>query len=432
MESGRNRTNPDFPEQPSIASLFPANKSDTDASSEYNQIPPNFSHYNSPFPANKSDTDVSSEYNQIPPNLSHHNSNYIDSIFPPARSETDEIIIPNPTITSTSFSHVIPSSIGPTTIQISISSLFPPAVSETEIDGSASSESNEAHPRVFDSIASFFPPLRSPSNVSEISQTTLDHSIASIFPAVTIFNDYVFQKFFMSLSRPRDDPFETKMEDALKALKDNNNINIVGIYGIAGVGKTTMVKKVAEKVMTEGLFHRVVRAYVSQPLNLKNIQSSIADGLELLLKTNSDEGRAKELREKIMADKRILVILDDVWEWIDLSSIGIPIGSDLEACKSKILLTTRQEHVCHLMGCKENRIRLNPLSPEDSWDIFMKTAGTIFYSTEFEAVAREVAEQCQGLPLALVTVARMLGDKDEKQLKKAVRQLKRMNATITS
>ncbi|KAM4087904.1 hypothetical protein ACB094_07G031000 [Castanea mollissima] len=216
------------------------------------------------------------------------------------------------------------------------------------------------------------------------------------------------------------------MEDILKALKDdNNNTNIVGVHGMGGVGKTTMVKQVAEKVMTEGHFHRVVMASVSQTVNLKKIQSSIADGLELLLTKKSDEGRAKELRGKIMADKRILVILDDVWEWIDLSSIGIPIGSDLEVCESKILLTTRREHVCNSMGCKENRIHLNILSPEDSWDLFIKTAGTVFDSTEFEAVAREVAGECQGLPLALVTVARALGDKDEEEWKKAARRLKR-------
>nr|POE60636.1 accelerated cell death 11 [Quercus suber] len=209
MESGRNGTNPDFPEQPSIASLFPPDKSDTDASSEYNEIPPNFSHHNSPFPANKSDTDVSSEYNQIPPNFSHHNANSIVSIFPPARSQTDEIIIPNPTITSTSFSHVFPSSIGPPTIQISIPSLFPPTVSETEIDGSGSSESNEARPRVFDSIASCFPPVRSPSNGSEIYETTLDHSIASIFPAEAGFNT-------------RDNPLR-KLADAIEGLSSSVN-----------------------------------------------------------------------------------------------------------------------------------------------------------------------------------------------------------------
>ncbi|KAK7819437.1 putative disease resistance protein [Quercus suber] len=86
------------------------------------------------------------------------------------------------------------------------------------------------------------------------------------------------------------------MEEILKALKDdNNNINIVGVHGMGGVGKTTMVKQVAEKVMTEGLFHRVVMASVSQIVNLKKIQISIADGLELFLKKKSDEDKRREL-----------------------------------------------------------------------------------------------------------------------------------------
>ena len=79
------------------------------------------------------------------------------------------------------------------------------------------------------------------------------------------------------------------MEDALKALKDNNNnINIVRIYGRGGVGKTTMVKQVVKELMSDGLFHREVMAYMSEIVNLKEIQSSIADGLELRLKNRSE------------------------------------------------------------------------------------------------------------------------------------------------
>jgi disease resistance protein RPS2 len=214
-------------------------------------------------------------------------------------------------------------------------------------------------------------------------------------------------------------------DDVLKALKHDNN-NIVGIHGMGGVGKTTMVKQVAEKVMSEGLFDRVVLATVSQTVNLRKIQDSIADGLELKWEEwdKSEEGRAKKLRAKIMADERILVILDDIWEWIDLSRVGIPFGSDLEACKSKILLTTRREHVCHIMGCKTtSRIHLNILSPKDSWNLFVKTAGTIFDSPEFEDVAQQVVRECQGLPLALETVAKALGDKDMEEWKKAARRL---------
>uniref|UniRef100_A0A7N2RD18 NB-ARC domain-containing protein n=1 Tax=Quercus lobata TaxID=97700 RepID=A0A7N2RD18_QUELO len=57
---------------------------------------------------------------------------------------------------------------------------------------------------------------------------------------------------------------QNTMEDVLKALKDVNNFNIVGVHGMGGVGKTTMVKQVAEKVIREDLFHRVVMATLSQ------------------------------------------------------------------------------------------------------------------------------------------------------------------------
>uniref|UniRef100_A0A2N9H826 AAA+ ATPase domain-containing protein n=1 Tax=Fagus sylvatica TaxID=28930 RepID=A0A2N9H826_FAGSY len=212
-------------------------------------------------------------------------------------------------------------------------------------------------------------------------------------------------------------------DDVLKALKHDKN-NIVGIHGMGGVGKTTMVKQVAEKVISEGLFDRVVLATVSQTVNLRKIQDSIADGLELKWEKESEEGRANQLRAKIMADKTILVILDDIWESIDLSQVGIPFGCDLEACKSKILFTTRREHVCHTMGCKENSsIHLKILSPEDSWNLFVKTANRVLDSSEYEDVARQVVGKCQGLPLALETVAKALGDKDVEEWKKAVRRL---------
>ncbi|RVW40290.1 hypothetical protein CK203_082838 [Vitis vinifera] len=39
-------------------------------------------------------------------------------------------------------------------------------------------------------------------------------------------------------------------------------------------------------------------------------------------------GRAGRLRERLKTEKRVLVILDDVWERLDLGAIGIPHGVD--------------------------------------------------------------------------------------------------------
>ncbi|KAK7848136.1 receptor-like kinase tmk3 [Quercus suber] len=129
-------------ESVSIPSLFLANKSDTDGSSESNEISPIFTHY----------------------------PNSIVSFFSPARSSSVsenhyEIIFPNPSIPTN----------GPTSLSISL--LFPPTMSETETYGS-SSESNET--QFSYSIMSFFPPARSQSDISKnFTMISTDPSISA-------------------------------------------------------------------------------------------------------------------------------------------------------------------------------------------------------------------------------------------------------------
>ncbi|XP_075647161.1 uncharacterized protein LOC142618079 [Castanea sativa] len=103
------------------------------------------------FPANKSDTDGSSESNEIPPIFSYC-PNSIASFFSPARSSVSE----NPSIRANE----------PTTLSISL--LFPPTMSETETNDSCSEFDEAVEARFSYSIVSFFPPAKSQTNsVSE-------------------------------------------------------------------------------------------------------------------------------------------------------------------------------------------------------------------------------------------------------------------------
>ncbi|PON98524.1 NB-ARC domain, LRR domain containing protein [Trema orientale] len=76
------------------------------------------------------------------------------------------------------------------------------------------------------------------------------------------------------------------------------------------------------------------------------------------------------------------------------------------------------------MQCRE-KINLQHLSEPDSWEFFKTTAGTDFDTPEFEAVGRLVAKECGGLPIALVAVAKALGDKDMEEWHKALHRLQR-------
>ena len=122
--------------------------------------------------------------------------------------------------------------------------------------------------------------------------------------------------------------FESRMltmKGLIVALKDDN-INLVGLWGMAGVGKTTLVREVAKQVKEEKLFDEVVIATVTQSPDLIQIQGEIADKLDLKLDKETLTGRADLLRARLSKEKnqKILVILDDIWKKLDLDEIGIP------------------------------------------------------------------------------------------------------------
>ncbi|XP_050371164.1 probable disease resistance protein At4g27220 isoform X2 [Argentina anserina] len=201
------------------------------------------------------------------------------------------------------------------------------------------------------------------------------------------------------------------MNKVMRALQDDE-ITAIGVFGMGGVGKTSMVKHVGAQARKLGLVHHVIMAVVSQAPNLRNIQGTLADLLGLKLLEETVFGRAVRLMEKIMKGSRILIILDDIWERIDLSSIGIPSHDELQRCGSKIIFTTRRLSVCHTMESQEI-IPLQVLSEEDAWNLFQKKARTPLHeSTNLYGVARTVARECAGLPIAVIAVARALGDQD--------------------
>lgn len=132
------------------------------------------------------------------------------------------------------------------------------------------------------------------------------------------------------------------------------------VYGMGGVGKTTLVKDVGKKLKKDHLFDEVAMAVVSLAPDLIKIQDEIADALGLEFQDEKGIERAGRLCGRLDTARRVLVILDDVWERLDLGAIGIPHGVNHRGCK--ILLTTQREHICNLMGSQATKILLNALN----------------------------------------------------------------------
>ncbi|KAG8372008.1 hypothetical protein BUALT_Bualt12G0022000 [Buddleja alternifolia] len=211
-------------------------------------------------------------------------------------------------------------------------------------------------------------------------------------------------------------------EDIMKALR-GGKVNMLGICGMGGVGKTTMAKRIMNRARGEKLFDEILMVVVSQSVNMLKIQQESSELLGLELKEESLQARAHKLRARIMGTKRTLVVLDDVWEIPKLEELGIPSG--VKECT--ILLTSRNRGVFNAMGVK-NVFGLEILPEEEAWFFFREKVGTCVDGQDLVAIAKKVAKECRGLPIALVIVGRALKDEENKPIwEDALHQLEDSN-----
>ncbi|KAI4346282.1 hypothetical protein L6164_013348 [Bauhinia variegata] len=195
-----------------------------------------------------------------------------------------------------------------------------------------------------------------------------------------------------------------------EALADPN-LNMIGVYGLGGVGKTTLVHEVVKKAKEQSSDLKVVIALVKQNPETREIQQQIAEMLQLELKEQTPVVRATRLRQRLEQEKNILVILDDLWKKLDLDEIGIPYGKKNKNCK--ILMTSRNRGVLSDQMNTQRNFGLGELADSEAWKLFKEKAALneSLQSAELLSVARDVVQECGGLPIAIVTVAAALKGK---------------------
>ncbi|CAI9299246.1 unnamed protein product [Lactuca saligna] len=109
-------------------------------------------------------------------------------------------------------------------------------------------------------------------------------------------------------------------------------------------------------------------------------------------------------------EEKVLIILDDIWEQLVLSDLGIPCGNEHMNCK--ILLTSRRMDVCEGMNVDRN-ICVNALKKKEAWVLFKRIVGDekLANDTSMEKIAKEVTKECGGLSLIIRAVGNDLKNK---------------------
>ncbi|RXI04284.1 hypothetical protein DVH24_038558 [Malus domestica] len=210
------------------------------------------------------------------------------------------------------------------------------------------------------------------------------------------------------------------MNEVIEGLK-KEEVRMIGICGMGGVGKTTMAKEIIKRLAELKLFDKVVMATVSQSPSTRMIQAEIADQIGLKFDVESDSGRAGRLHGRLVEIKRILIVLDDLWTELDFEAIGLPYGHAHQGCK--ILLTSRDMEVCNRMGSQQIT-EVPILTTEESWELFREMVGETFDDPDLRSIAKEVMNECGCLPIAIVTVGKALQKKGKHEWVDALKQLR--------
>ncbi|KAI9184937.1 hypothetical protein LWI28_002640 [Acer negundo] len=217
--------------------------------------------------------------------------------------------------------------------------------------------------------------------------------------------------------------FESRMStlnDILSALS-NPEVNMVGVYGQGGIGKTMLVKEVSRQPKVKELFDQIVFVEVSKTPDIKKIQGEIADKLGLQLRKESESGRARVLCARLKKENKILLILDDIWGRLDLDKVGIPFEEDHKGCKL-LLTSTNQDVLTNKMESQSN-FPIGVLKEEEAWSLFKKTVSNCIEDGNLDSIAKDVAKACRGVPKVIVTKARELKNKGEYEWKNALVEL---------
>ncbi|XP_028771140.1 disease resistance protein At4g27190-like [Neltuma alba] len=211
-----------------------------------------------------------------------------------------------------------------------------------------------------------------------------------------------------------------------EALQDDGS-SMIGLWGMGGSGKTSLMRVVGKKAQESPLFDRVVPTTISQSPDIRKIQGDIADALGLELKEESETGRAKRIAQRLRSGERILITLDDLWDVLTLEDIGIPLGENHQR-SLKVVLTTRILDVCNRMECQK-KIRLDLLKEDEAWTLFQTHANYV-YDVAKEDMAREIAIECKGLPIAIVVVGTCLKEKGVDEMKVMLYRLRNSKPNI--
>ncbi|KAH0976751.1 hypothetical protein GBA52_026470 [Prunus armeniaca] len=201
-----------------------------------------------------------------------------------------------------------------------------------------------------------------------------------------------------------------------------NEVRFIGIWGMGGIGKTTLANLVFQKIS----HHFELKCFLS---NVRKREVSdlhrqlLSQILDQSINHVCDEREGTVFINKVLRNKKVLLVLDDVDQLHQLEILAR--DKILFGVGSRIIITTRDKRLLVQHGTTTYKVDV--LKDDDALELFWRHAFKKDQPEEgFQDLSQHFLYYAKGLPLALKTLGRALYGRDQDVWKSALYNLNKI------
>ena len=202
-----------------------------------------------------------------------------------------------------------------------------------------------------------------------------------------------------------------RLQPILTAL---NQHGVVGLWGMGGIGKTTLARAVYNQLQPN--FHDSCSyIHVGQNPDIVTLQQELIDSL-CISPSHALQSHHHDQLKRQLKHRKVLLMLDDVWTRKHLKQLLVPLH-----CDSRVVITSRHQDLLQQTLPRLCCANLQPevlevpyLSQAESLELFCLHAfKELQPPAAWQSITEEIADKCFGLPLSLEVVGEFLWQKQK-------------------